>query len=337
MIMTSDVHDVQVVTHPVLDVLLARRADGSGPGHRHDGHRVVLCVEGGGSRATYSTGMVVAIEELGLRDCLDAVYGTSAGSLSGSWLVAGSAAACSAGWWRPGLMERVTDVVRGLRGRPVIDVEYLIQTAAEEQGIPLDWQAIVDSEIPLHPVATDVETGESKDLSSTIVDKPSLQRALRASACVPLLAGLPIEIGGRRFVDGAVSEPLPFHTALSDGASHALVLRTRRADQEAFEATRIEKALVSRLGATRVPGLVHVLGTHMERRRADDVRLAKATASPEETGPYLFEVRPPEGADTVNPLETDPDRLQRAVQVGREALFAAWGEPVLESLRRATG
>jgi predicted patatin/cPLA2 family phospholipase len=282
----------------VLDVLLERRAEGSTPGRRRDEHRVVLCVEGGGSRATYSTGMVVAIEELRLTPCFDAVYGTSAGSLSGSWLVAGSAAICAAGWWRPGLMERVTDMVRGLRGRPVIDVEYLIQTAAEEQGIPLDWQAIVDSDIPLHPVATDVETGEAVDLYSTITDKASLQMALRASACVPLLAGLPIEIGGRRFVDGAVSEPLPFHKALEDGATHLMVLRTRRADQEAFEATRIERALVSRLGATRVPGLVQALSTHMERRRADDVRLAGATASPGDSGPHLFEVRPPENADT---------------------------------------
>jgi predicted patatin/cPLA2 family phospholipase len=311
----------------VLDVLAARREDGSVPGRRSDEHRVALVVEGGGSRATYSTGMVVAVEELGLTRCFDAVYGTSAGSLSGSWLVAGSAAMCAEGWWKPGLMERVTDVVRGLRGRPVIDVEYLIETAAVEQNIPLDWQAIVDSDIPLHPVATDVLTGEPADLNETIVDEQSLKLALRASACVPLLAGLPIEIEGRRFVDGAVSEPVPFHTALAGGATHVLVLRTRRADQEAFEATRIEKAVVSRLGATRVPGLVHVLGTHLTRRRADDDLLARQTADPSDEGPHLFEVRPPEGADTVNPLETDPDRLRRAVSVGREALLTAWGEP----------
>lgn len=313
-----------MLAHPVLDVLRARRKDGTGPGTRRDGHRVVLVVEGGGSRATYSSGMVLAIEELGLTRCFDAVYGTSAGSLSGSWLIAGQAAACCAGWWRPGLMERVTDVGRGLRGRPVIDVEYLINRAADDQDIPLDWQAIVDSDIPLHPVATDVDNGAAVDLHSTIVDKSSLQMALRASACVPLLAGLPIEIGGRRFVDGAVSEPLPFHAALADDATHVLVLRTRRADQEAIESTRVEKALVSRLGATRVPGLVRVLGTHMGRRRADDELLARKTASPDQEGPHLFEVRPPEGADTISPLETDPERLERAVMVGREALLSTW-------------
>ena len=62
-----------------------------------------------------------------------------------------------------------------MRGRPVIDVEYLINRAADDQDIPLDWQSIVDSDIPLHPVATDVESGAAVDLHSTIVDKASLQ------------------------------------------------------------------------------------------------------------------------------------------------------------------
>lgn len=308
--------------HPVLDVLTARREQGTGPGDRSDAHRVVLAIEGGGSRATYSSGMVLALEESGLTDCFDAVYGSSAGALAGSWLVGAQAAHCCAGWYRPGLMERVTRPGRGLRGRPVVDVEYLIHTVGETI-VPFDWQAVLDAEIPLHPVATDVETGEAVDLHDTIVDKASLQLALRASAAVPLLAGLPIEIDGRRYVDAAVAEPIPFHTALSQGATHVLVLRTRRADQTAIDATRLERALVSRLGAVNVPGLVHVLGNRLENRRADDRRLAHATASPTDEPPYLFEVRPPAGADTISPLETDPEVLRRGIETGQRALAEA--------------
>ncbi|MHC1558567.1 patatin-like phospholipase family protein [Actinomycetospora sp. C-140] len=305
--------------HPLLSVLAARRAEGSCPSTRTDGHRVALAVEGGGSRATYSSGMVLALEELGLATCFDAVYGASAGALAGSWLVGAQAAHCCAGWYRPGLMERVTRPGRGLRGQPVVDVEYLINTVGEKV-IPVDWQQVLDAEVPLHPVATDVETGEAVDLHDTIVDKASLQLALRASAAVPVLAGLPIEIEGRRYVDAAVAEPIPFRTAVDQGATHVLVLRTRRADQTAIDATRLEKALVSRLGAVNVPGLVHVLGTRLENRRADDGRLAHATASPGDEPPFLFEVRPPQGADTINPLETDPDVLRRGIETGQRAL-----------------
>lgn len=307
--------------HPVLDVLAARRAEGTLPSTRTDPHRVALAVEGGGSRATYSSGMVLALEELGLAECFDAVYGSSAGALAGSWLVGAQAAHCCAGWYRPGLMERVTRPGRGLRGQPVVDVEYLINTVGEEV-VPFDWQQVLDADVPLHPIATDVETGEAVDLHDTLVDKASLQLALRASAAVPVLAGLPVEIDGRRYVDAAVAEPIPFRTALAQGATHVLVLRTRRADQTAIDVTRLERALVSRLGAVNVPGLVQVIGSRLENRRADDSRLAHATASPGEE-PYLFEVRPPTGADTINPLETDPDVLRRGIETGQSALREA--------------
>ncbi|MDL5157771.1 patatin-like phospholipase family protein [Actinomycetospora termitidis] len=310
--------------HRVLDLLASRRAEGSGPGDRSDPYRLALAIEGGGSRATYSSGMVLGLERLGLARCFDAVYGASAGALAGSWLVGGQAEACCAGWWEPGLMERVTRPRRGLRGRPVVDVEYLVETVGRDV-VPVDWQAILSAEVPLHPVATDVDTGEAFDLHGTMTDVDSLRLALRASANVPLLAGLPIEIHGRRLVDAAVAEPLPFHTALDQGATHVLMLRTRRADQEAIDATRLEKALVGRLGQAKVPGLVHVLGNRLENRRADDEWLARASALDADDpgdGPFLLEVRPPEGADTINPLETDPDRLRRGVETGCDTLRA---------------
>ncbi|HEY2222175.1 patatin-like phospholipase family protein [Actinomycetospora sp.] len=306
--------------HRVLELLASRLADGSGPADRADPYRLALAVEGGGSRATYSSGMVLGLERLGLTRCFDAVYGASAGALAGSWLVGGQTEKCCAGWWEPGLMARVTKPARGLRGRPVVDVEYLIETVGEEI-VPVDWQAIVDSEVPLHPVATDVDSGQAFDLHGTISDPATLKRALRASANVPILAGLPIEIHGRRLVDAAVAEPLPFHTALDQGATHVLMLRTRRADQEAIDATRLEKALVTRLGQARVPGLVHVLGNRLENRRADDEWLAGASA--DGTGdrpPHLLEIRPPEGSGTINPLETDPDVLREGVEIGCVAL-----------------
>lgn len=44
----------------------------------------------------------------------------------------------------------------------------------------------------------------------------------------PLLAGPPVEFAGRRFYDAGVSESVPYRTALAQGATHILVLRSRR-------------------------------------------------------------------------------------------------------------
>ena len=87
--------------------LISRRhADGSRPGYRSDGHRIALAIEGGSSRGTYSSGMVMALEELGLTRCFDAVYGSSAGALNGAWLLSGRALSGMRGWWDPEIMRR---------------------------------------------------------------------------------------------------------------------------------------------------------------------------------------------------------------------------------------
>jgi predicted acylesterase/phospholipase RssA len=55
-----------------------------------------------------------------------------------------------------------------------------------------------------------------------------LRLALRASASLPFLAGPPVELGGRRFYDAGVAESIPFRTPLAQGATHVLLLRSRR-------------------------------------------------------------------------------------------------------------
>lgn len=52
--------------HPVLELISERLATGSVPGERTDGRRLALAIEGGSSRGTYSSGMVLALDELGI-------------------------------------------------------------------------------------------------------------------------------------------------------------------------------------------------------------------------------------------------------------------------------
>ena len=56
---------------PTTDVLRSRLATDSMPGNRSDGFRVALAVEGGGMRAVVSSGMLLALEQLGFGDAFD--------------------------------------------------------------------------------------------------------------------------------------------------------------------------------------------------------------------------------------------------------------------------
>jgi predicted patatin/cPLA2 family phospholipase len=226
-IVTETVRDHETVTpvHEVLRVLRARAAAASLPQQRRDGFRVALAIEGGGMRGTISAGMALALDELGLVSAFDAVYGASAGAITGAWLL--SRPQGLRGWTEPAYARAFIRRSGLLRGRPVADVRALIEELYQTT-FPMDFGAVLASPVEFHPLATDAATGQSTDLRPLYSTPSELRLALRASAALPLLAGPPVQLDGRRFYDAGLSESVPYRTALAQGATHVLVLRSRR-------------------------------------------------------------------------------------------------------------
>ena len=193
---------------------------------RGDGWRVALVIEGGGMRGAISGGMALALHELGLVPAFDAVYGSSAGTISGAWLLSSYPEGLR-GWADPEYARALIHRRAALRGRPVVGVETLIEEVYQTT-FPLDYASVLVSPVEFHPIGTDAVTGLSTDLRPLIHNTTDLRLAIRASAALPLLAGPPVELGGRRFYDAGVSESIPYRTALAQGATHVLVLRSRR-------------------------------------------------------------------------------------------------------------
>jgi predicted patatin/cPLA2 family phospholipase len=212
--------------HEVLRVIDERTRSGSRPGHRNDGLRVVLSVEGGGMRGTVSAGMALALHELGLTNAFDAVYGASAGAITGAWLLSSEPEKLR-GWTRPDYARRLIRWSAALRRQPVVNVRWLIEVGYTEE-FPMDFESVIANPIEYHPLATDAATGESTDLRPLIADPAELRLALRASASLPFLAGPPVTLRQRRFYDAGVAESIPFRTPMAQGATHILVLRSRR-------------------------------------------------------------------------------------------------------------
>jgi predicted patatin/cPLA2 family phospholipase len=298
----------------VLHVLRERMRDGSRPGHRCDGARVALLVEGGSSRGAYSSGMTVAIEQLGLLPAFDAVYGSSAGSLNGAWLLCGRAQRTQHAWWTPSIMRGTIDPSRALRRRPIVDTQFLVHTVYT-QIMPMGFEEILASPVEFHPMATDARTGLSVDLHGEVHDRASLQAALRASTAMPVLAGDPVEIGGRRLIDAGVSAAVPVHSALEQGATHVVALRTRRADEMAAAPSRAERMMLSRWFARHAPGAYATWLQRQAGRAAEEEALA--------THPGVLQIRPPLGSGRIGRTERRPRLLRAAVETGRDAAWSA--------------
>ncbi len=306
----------------LLEALHARRDAGSRPGERTDGLRVALAIEGGGNRSAYSAGMALALDEAGLTDAFDDVYGTSGGALNAAWLLSGEAQRWMRSWaWPEVAAARITDPRRMLRGGPLVDLRRLVHHVYESIT-PMDFAAILANPIGFHPMATDSRTGEAADLAPYVEDRLSLQTALRASACMPLLAGRPVRVGGRTYVDGGLSEGVPYRTALAQGATHVLVLRTRRTDQSAEPPSRLERIVLAPyfLRHGRAAGAAHV--RRHQSYTADDLHLAEASAA---EVAMLLEVRPPLGAPDVSRLSSDLDAIAAAIELGRATMAGVLG------------
>ena len=302
------------MTDAVRQLLRDRARQESTPGHRGDSARLALVVEGGSSRGVYSAGMAGAIEQLGFLSLFDAVYGSSAGALNGAWLLCGRAESTMHAWWDRSIMGAVINPRRALRRRAVVDTRFLVHTVYTEI-MPMGFTEILEHPVEFHPIATDALTGRPADLHAHIHDQPSLQAALRATTAMPFLAGEPIEISGRRYIDAGVSEPVPVGTALAQGATHIVALRTRRTDEIISPPSRGERLVMSRWFARHAPGAFEPW-LHRQAVRAREEQLLASH-------PATMQIRPPVGSADIGYSERGPEVLQAAVDIGRQAAFAA--------------
>jgi predicted patatin/cPLA2 family phospholipase len=297
--------------HPVLTALRDRPA----------GARIALVIEGGGMRGSVSGGMALALHELGLAGAFDAAYGSSAGALNAMWLVSGRLPDGIPTWTDPRLVHALIRRRRLLRGGPVVDVRTLVERRYEQLSPGL-FAAVLAGRTELHPLATDVASGIAVDLHDRIVDEPTLRTALRASAALPLLAGPPVQLDGRRLLDAGLSAAIPFRAALAGGATHVLVLRSRRAGETAQPPTRLAGGVTARMLRRLDPAVAQAFLTRAEREAADEAVLARHDADPS-LEPAVLSIRPAPGSPVPGRLERDVALISAGLEAGRAAAHAA--------------
>ena len=303
--------------HPVIELLKARRAAGSKPLARSDGARVALVVEGGAMRGIVSCAMAGALERAGLTSAFDLVVGTSAGALNGAALLAGVAEGCTRAYAEDFTSRRFIDVRRLVIGRPVVDVAWSMDFACDYLDADRHRRTL-ESPIELHSLAVDCETCRAADLtgSKTLADQ---RRALLASSRMPYVGGHPVELDGRRYLDGGLVEPIPIAPAREAGATHLLVLQTRPEGVPRSHPGRFVDRMIERRLRALNPGLVEV----WRRRTPDYERIVAEIAA---GSADVLGIRPPAGAPTVSQLERRAERLEAVARAAREQVEALLAE-----------
>jgi predicted patatin/cPLA2 family phospholipase len=297
--------------HPVIEALRERPT----------GSRLALVVEGGGMRGAVSGGMVLALDELGLADAFDAAYGSSAGTLNAMWLISGRVQDGIPTWTDPDLVRELISRRRLVGRRPMVDVETLVEKRYEQLSPGL-FGAVMSAATELHPIATSVDSGEAVDLHRTIRDQESLRHAIRASATLPLLAGPPVSIEGQEFLDAGLSAAIPFRAAFEDGATHVLLLRSRRQGEVATAPRGPSARLMARLLGRVGPAVANGFLTRASREGRDEALLARHDADATRT-PHVLSIRPAPDSPVPSRLERDVSIIQAGLEAGRQAAHEA--------------
>jgi len=300
----------------VLDVVRRRAASGSVPGGRTDGHVVSLAIEGGGMRGVVSAGMCAVLEAAGLIPAFDRIYGCSAGAVTGCFTAAGQAVL-----WATTFEDlagrQFIDPARVLRGRPILDLAFLFETVIATRK-PLNEAGLVRGPA-LRAVAVSAEDATLRVLAD-FRDTADLLDAVRVSCTIPVLGGSPVSYRGEQMVDGGLLEPIPFVSALREGSSHVLVLRSRPVGYRARERSRVSELAMRRAS----PGL---------RAAARDVgarynRDVDALEGRGRRGGAVAQIAVPAASRLVRRLSTDPGRIAESLRLGAAAMAAAlYGEP----------
>jgi predicted patatin/cPLA2 family phospholipase len=240
------------LTHPVREVLRARRTSGSKPGHRDDGWKVGVAVEGGGLRGVVSAAMLTALEDLGYADAFDDVYACSSGAVNGAYFI-------NRQTWFP-LSIYFDDLTTGefldfrrlLRWQGPMNLDYVFEEVLVRRK-PLDYAAIIACRQRLHITITDVDALEPLDVSD-FESPDDLRSALQASAWLPLAIRGTATFRGGRAIDGGVLRFHPFRAAIADGCTHVLSLSTRPIGPQPRKVPATNKLVARHLEKLR-PGL----------------------------------------------------------------------------------
>lgn len=171
-----------------------------------------LILEGGGTRAAYSAGVVHALRHAGIRPT--AVVGSSSGSMNAAFFASGQTETLCRLWSEVVPRENFISYRRLLTpwGAPGLDVDRMIDDVIAGQKL-LDVQRAVAGAPALYVVSTEVRDG------AACIVRPNAGNIfewLRASHAIPVGYNRIVRVEGRDYVDGGVAAPVPFDLPLDE-------------------------------------------------------------------------------------------------------------------------
>lgn len=272
-----------------------------------------LIMEGGAMRGMFTAGVTDVMMENGIT--FDGAIGVSAGAAFG----------CNYKSNQPGRAIRYNSTYcrdpryAGLRSLiktgNLFGAEFCYVEIPQKLDI-FDEEAFINNPMEFYVVCTDIETGEV--LYHRSGDSEHELEWFRASASLPL-AAKPVEVDGRKLLDGGIADSIPLKYFESIGYNRNVVILTQ---PRGFVKQKNKLVPIIRHALKEYPKVAELLSN-----RHNDYNETIAYIEEREKSGEILVIRPP-AALNIKPVCRDPEELRRVYNIGRKV-----GEEMIEQIK----
>ncbi len=262
--------------------------------------KTTLVLEGGAMRGMYTAGVLDTFMKYNISP--DEIVGVSAGALFGVNFLS----------HQEGRVIRYNKKFNSDRNymglRPLLREGNIVSTKYAYYDVPrhldpFDDEEFKKSTVPFYAVITNMQSGKPEYVRMKSLFKQ--MNTLRASGSMPFVSR-PVKLGNSCYLDGAITDSIPFEWAAENGANKLIVVLTRPED---YRKKPMSSAL-SKIYYRKYPEFQKAL---LNRHNMYNAQLEKLTEWQSEG--KAFVIRPSEPLD-VSRTEKNPDKLQAAYDIG---------------------
>ncbi len=183
--------------------------------------KTVFVLEGGAMRGLYSAGVLDVFMQNGITT--DAIYGVSAGALFGINFKSKQIGRAIRYNLKYAHEKNYMGLYSLITTGNIMNEKFCFDRIVNELD-KFDFDTFNASPIDFYAVVTNVETGKAEHIK--ITDSRAQLEVLRASGSMPFVSKI-VEFNGSKYLDGAISDPIPLQKALDEGYEKIVVVLTR--------------------------------------------------------------------------------------------------------------
>ena len=263
--------------------------------------KVGLVLEGGGMRALFTAGVLDALLDIKELD-IDGIVGVSAGALFGVNYVSGQKERAIRYNIKYARDKRYMGFYSWITTGNAVNEEFAFYEIPFKLDV-FDQEKFKQSKIDFYVVMTNVESGKPEYV--LIKDVFKQMEYLRATSALPFASKI-IEINGKKYLDGGISDSIPIDYCQSLGYDKIILVLTRPENSYKEDKLNFLYKLVYRKYPNLVERLINM---------GKDYEVVLKKIKDLETENKIFVIRPPKVLK-IGRLEKNEDKIQSVYDIG---------------------